>query len=249
MVLHYLAVNNLKSALRDSARVILHDCTTSPNSSNRKSHNEVVRPGFAGAMSNPTNSSSGRGGGRVRSVSTPTSRAGWLRGALVGSCSAVITVAAHAGAGGGMPRGSAFVIALLGCATIGAVTGSIPLHGRHTRIAGVILALGLAQALGHLTLFTAGGHHHGVAGAELTASMLAAHAAAAIVLGLVISSAEYLYVVCSSVLCWLRLFAAAVERPAHRTVRRVVSVVVIESVMLQAGLGMRAPPVRFAKTT
>jgi hypothetical protein len=76
--------------------------------------------------------------------------------------------------------------------------------------------------------------------------MLAAHAAAAVLLGLVISAAEYLYVVCTSVLCWLRLFAAAATRPAPRVLRRIRTGLVVESVMLQAGLGVRAPPAAFA---
>ena len=71
--------------------------------------------------------------------------------------------------------------------------------------------------------------------------MIAAHAVAAVILGLAISAAEYLYIVCSSVLCWLRLFAGHTPRPVPRVRRRATKVVAVRPVLV-TGLGMRAPP-------
>lgn len=177
-------------------------------------------------------------------MQTPKARARWARGALVGVSSAAMTAGAHAAAGGGLPRGSALVLVLLLCATVGAMLGVLRVEDRASRWIATTTALGAAQMLGHLALNMAG-HHHG--GAELAPgpSMIAAHAAAAVILGGVICVAEYLYVVCSSVLCWLRLFALRASRPVARVRRRTTNVVVVRPV-LATGLGMRAPPAAFA---
>lgn len=175
-------------------------------------------------------------------MSTSASSARWLRGTLVGACSSVLTAAAHAAASGGLPQGGALMVAVLVCGAAGATIGSASLEGRRTRVLGVVVALGLAQILGHLTIVASSGHHHMDAGLGLSSTMLAAHAAAAIVLGIAITAVEYLYLVCASVLSWLRLFAAAAPRPATRLARWATSVVVAQSVLLLSGLGMRAPP-------
>jgi hypothetical protein len=175
---------------------------------------------------------------------TPKARARWARGALVGVSSATMTAGAHAAAGGGLPSGSALVAVLLVCATVGAMVGALRVEGRAARWSATAAGLGVAQFLGHLVL-SAAGHHHG--GLEVTPgpSMIAAHAVAAVILGAAISAAEYLYVVCSSVLCWLRLFAMRTARPVARLRRRATNVVVVRPV-LATGLGMRAPPLVFA---
>lgn len=169
-------------------------------------------------------------------------RARWIRGALVGMSSAVVTAGAHAAAGGAVPQGAALIVSLLPAATVGAMLAGATLEGRRGRLLSVIAALTVAQFLGHLTLVAAaGGHHHG-AGLGLTASMVVGHIAAAVLLGMAITAVEYLYVVCASVLCWLRLFATAAPRPAVRSPRLVASDVVAHSVLRSPGLGMRAPP-------
>lgn len=173
-------------------------------------------------------------------MGTPKARARWLRGGLVGTTSAVLTVGAHSAAGGGIPSGGALVIALLACATVGAAVGCLRVESRGARWLATIAALCAAQVSGHLMLVTAGHHHAGNA-LGLSPSMAAAHAGAAVVLGLAITVAEYLYVVCSSVLCWLRLFAMRSPRPAGRPVRRRSDVVVVQPILV-TGLGMRAPP-------
>ena len=172
-------------------------------------------------------------------MSTPVARARWVRGALVGVCSAVLTAGAHTAAGGALPRGSALVVAALVCATAGGAIGGVRLTGRRTRPAAVIAALTVAQLLGHLVL--AGGHHH-VGGAGFTPAMIAAHLAAAVVLGIAISAVEYAYVVAASVLRWLRLFATAATGPVAPVRRWATNVVVVQPVLPHPGLGMRAPP-------
>ncbi|CAN5444471.1 hypothetical protein BH09ACT7_BH09ACT7_14380 [soil metagenome] len=136
------------------------------------------------------------------------------------------------------------ILLLLVCATAGAAVGGRRMENRRLRLVGVVAALCLIQLLGHLVLVVAGGHHHPGAGSlGLTPSMLAAHAAAAAVLGLTIAAVEYLFVVAASVLRWLRLFAAAVSPPAIvGLVCRPANVPAVQSVLLCTGLGMRAPP-------
>ncbi|MCV7301404.1 hypothetical protein H7J93_17435 [Mycobacterium barrassiae] len=182
-------------------------------------------------------------------MSTPKSRARWVRGVLVGLCSAVVTVGAHAAAGGLVPQGGRLVIAMIVCATVGAALATAPLEVRRDRLFGVIGALIVAQSVGHLTLMASAGHQHdhgGVLGA--TPSMTGAHLAAAVILGIAISSVEYLYVVCASVLCWLRVFAAPTSRPAVRSLPPASDDVRAQSVLRCSGLGMRAPPQLAAPT-
>jgi hypothetical protein len=170
---------------------------------------------------------------------TPKTRARWVRGVLVGASSAVMTVGAHLAAGGGLPHGAALVLALTLCATVASLLARVRLESRGARWIATTAALGAAQGLGHLAL-TVTGHHHGD-GLVPGPSMTAMHLGAAVVLGGAIAAAEYLYVVCSSVLCWLRLFARRAPRPTARIRRRITKVVVARPV-LATGLGMRAPP-------
>ena len=173
-------------------------------------------------------------------MGSPRARARWLRGALVGVTSAVMTAGAHGAAGGGIPGGGALVIALLACATVGAVVGGLRLQGRRAGWVATTSGLGVAQLLGHAALMTAG-HRHGGGLLDMDTSMAAAHLGAAVILGIAITAAEYLYVVCSSVLCWLRLFTMRALRPVARPPRRTSKIVVVAPVLV-TGLGMRAPP-------
>ena len=155
-------------------------------------------------------------------------------------CAALVTAAAHAGAGGGVPTGGALVLLLVVCATVGAAVGGIRLEGRVARAALVIGALAAAQALGHVML-TVGGHHEHT-GWLMTAPMLMLHVLAAVGLGLLIDAVDYLFAVCGSVLCWLRIFTAGHIRPAAGQGWRSTNVIVARPVLLRTGLGMRAPP-------
>lgn len=179
-------------------------------------------------------------------MSTPTLRARWLRGALVGACSAIVTATAHTFAEGQLPRGAALIVAMLLCATAGTAVARLALDGRHGRLVGAIGALSVAQVLGHLSFVVAGGQHHSATALGFTPAMVAAHAGAALVLGAAIAAVEYLYVVCVSVLRWLRVFAALALRPRVRRLHRAAKTVVAESVLFHDGVGMRAPPVRYA---
>lgn len=171
---------------------------------------------------------------------TPRACARGVRGALIGLTSAALTSGAHVAAGGNIPRGAALVLTLLLCATVGALSSSLRIDGRVASWAATTSALGLAQLLGHVAL-TVTSHHHGTDGLAPGALMTAVHLGAAVLLGGAITAAEYLYVVCASVLCWLRLFAGRALRPVPRVRRRPTKVVVARPV-LATGLGMRAPP-------
>ncbi len=177
-------------------------------------------------------------------MNTPESRARRVRGCLVGVCSAVLTATAHTFAGGQLPRGSALIVAMLVCATVGAVAARPVLDGRRARVIAVVGALSVAQVLGHLVIVVAGGHVHAAAALGLTPAMGAAHIGAAIALGAAIAAVEFLYVVCVSVLQWLRIFSTIAVPPHARRLDREVKTVVAESVLVSYGLGMRAPPLR-----
>lgn len=151
-----------------------------------------------------------------------------------------MTVGAHAGAGGALPSGGASVMALLACVTVGTLLSFVRVDGRGAALLATTTALCAAQLVGHATLTTAG-HQHAGSAFDMDVSMAAAHLGAAVVLGVAITAAEYLYVVCSSVLCWLRLFAMRAPRHAVLIVRRTVNDVAVAPVFT-TGLGMRAPP-------
>lgn len=141
--------------------------------------------------------------------------------------------------GRGLPSGAALPSLLLVCATIGGVTSRAPRSGHVPHVVYVVLALCGGQFLGHATLVVDGGHH---GAATMSWPMLAAHAGAAVVLGVLISASEYLYVLASSVLCWLRLVAIDRSRAVVRRSWRPTNTVVAQLILLRSGLGMRAPP-------
>ncbi|WKG03434.1 hypothetical protein [Mycolicibacterium sp. HK-90] len=174
-------------------------------------------------------------------MSTSVKHAAHLRGGLVGACSALTATVAHTAAGGMAPTSSPLIVLLLLCAALGAAVGGINPQTRAVKTGLLIAGLGAGQLLGHVALAVSGGHqHHAVS--LLSAPMAGLHLAAAVGLGLVIGMAEYLYVVCASVLSWLRIFAAARLRPAVFKLWWPSNVVVARPVLLRAGLGMRAPP-------
>lgn len=169
-------------------------------------------------------------------MSTPRSRARRLRGALIGVCSALLTCAAHAAAGGALPSGPTLVLVALACAIVGAAVAAAAVDGQRLRLLVTTAGLTVAQLFGHLILMVPA--HHG----GLTWSMAAAHLIAALLLGAVITAVEHLYAVCLTVLCWLRLFAAASRRPTPSGRRIEPRDVFAQSVLRACGLGMRAPP-------
>lgn len=173
-------------------------------------------------------------------MSSPDSHASRVRGALVGAFSAVATTTAHAAAGGAIPQSPALVMLALACATVGVALAGIRIEGRRLRMSAIIGALVVAQAVGHIALGVAAEHQHGGPGA--TPAMMAAHLAGAVVLGVAINAVEHLVAVCTSVLCWLRLFATGAPRALVRITIRTTSGVLAQLILLRSGLGMRAPP-------
>lgn len=165
--------------------------------------------------------------------------AGVLRGTLVGTCSALVTAAAHAAAGGNVLGTPLLLLALL-CGTVGAAVSTVRFESRAAQLLTVTAALGVAQAIGHMTL-AASAHHGGHAGAP-SLLMLTAHLVATVGLAALIALAEYLFAVCGSVLCWLHLVVVHRGRPGPRRPVRGRPVPVVRPVLLRSGFGMRAPP-------
>ncbi|OLP03315.1 hypothetical protein BVU76_06280 [Mycolicibacterium porcinum] len=173
-------------------------------------------------------------------MSTSAEHAARLRGGLVGVCSALTAMAAHTAAGGMAPTSSPLIVLLLLCAALGAAVGGLNPQTRSVKAGLLIAGLGAGQLLGHFALAMAGGHHHGPS--ISSAPMAGMHVAAAVGLGLAIGVAEYLFVVCASVLTWLRIFAADRIHPLIRELWWPSNEVVARPVLLRTGLGMRAPP-------
>ncbi|MGE2712813.1 hypothetical protein ACQI4L_02020 [Mycolicibacterium litorale] len=171
-------------------------------------------------------------------MSTVTSRAGALCGVLVGACSGLFAMAAHALAGGHVPTGPTLVLVALVCAAVGALAGA----DDRARAAGLVGAVGAGQLLTHVVLAVTAGHHGG--GHEVVPSlpMLLAHALAAVALGLLIGLVGHLYRVCASVLCWLMLTLVHRGHPSAPRRRHHTTSVVVQQLLLRSGLGMRAPP-------
>ncbi|MBO0681268.1 hypothetical protein JRC04_27715 [Mycolicibacterium sp. S2-37] len=170
-------------------------------------------------------------------MSTAAFRAGAVCGALVGVCSALLTAAAHAAVAGSMPSGAAAAMVLLISGSVGAISGAAAITRSRTHAGVLAAALVVGQILGHVALSLGHGGHDLLP----SAPMLAAHAAAAVALGVLISLVSHLYVVCASVLCWLSLVFVHRSRPAPRPIRET-KVVVARPVLFHSGLGMRAPP-------
>jgi hypothetical protein len=178
----------------------------------------------------------------VLRVSAAKLRAQWVRGGLVATCATLLTTGAHVVAGGSIPHGAPLVMAALISLTVGVLLAKVSLPGRRDGVLANIVALGLTQFVGHLTLSVfACGHTSG----HLSSAMVATHVAAAVLLGVLINLVEYLYTVCASVRSWLRLFTVASPRPHARSASFLEDVVAI-MVLRCAGLGMRAPPMEFA---
>lgn len=171
-------------------------------------------------------------------MSTAASRAGALCGALIGVCSALLTLTAHTAAAGMPPSGAAAVMVALVSALSGALVGTVAAGRRQVQWTHAAAALIAGQGLGHLTLAmdTSG---HGAHGLTPSAPMVAAHVAAAVALGALISMVAHLYTVCQSV---LSLVVVHRSRPVGQVVNRR-RTVPLRSLWVGSGTGLRAPPV------
>ncbi|MDX8143167.1 hypothetical protein SK854_13650 [Lentzea sp. BCCO 10_0061] len=107
-----------------------------------------------------------------------------LRGGLLATCAAALTVTAHGVGGGDFPDGAMTVFA-----TAIIALAATALADRKHSPATVVLALGVAQLFMHLLLNT-GGSHHGSSTASDSARMALAHVVAGVLLGALLAKAD-----------------------------------------------------------
>ena len=160
-------------------------------------------------------------------------------GALVAASSAALVTVAHTAAGGVVPRGGALSLAILLCASVGTLFSGIRPTSAGNRALTLVAAMAVTQLVGHLAL-TITDHHHG--GPAFTSQMIAAHAAAAVLLGVAIAAVEHLTAVAGSILCWLRLVLNRSPQPVPRPIIFWAKGIAARAVLRCQGLGMRAPP-------
>ena len=168
-------------------------------------------------------------------ATTPTAR---MRGAAVGALTAAMAVAGHGFGGGGFPSTAALTLLVLGCAGVGALTGSIRGGGGLALLG----ALACGQLVGHLALSTALAHQH--AGADLSPrglSMLLGHAAATVVCAALIRAAERLYGPITRVLRVLLRPIPAPPRPTAGAIRAA-GVGAAGPMLLDFAISRRGPP-------
>jgi hypothetical protein len=175
-------------------------------------------------------------------TTTPTGTAARLRGAAAGLLTAALAVAAHGGAGGGVPTGTAVVLLAVLAATIGGLAAT----GARTADVRVLLALLAAgQLVGHVML-SVDGHSHG-APASPAPAMLVAHAAAVAAGAVLIAAGDRLCrAVSRAVEVTVRAIAAPIPgRPilvtagADQPMR--------SALLLAASVSHRGPPVGFTR--
>lgn len=106
-----------------------------------------------------------------------------MRGGAVGATTAVLAVAAHGAAGGGVPTESSILLLVGVAVVLASVVTAVPVFQR--RVAAVPVLLTVGQVTAHLALTVGAGHHLTVAPA-----MLAAHGIAIALCGILIVAAE-----------------------------------------------------------
>ncbi|WP_051133308.1 hypothetical protein [Nocardia paucivorans] len=120
------------------------------------------------------------------------------RGTAAGLVSGTISLAAHGWvSAGAAPTGTSIMLLAATSAALGALVAGVgPLR---TGSAGLVAALWGGQLLGHLAMSRDSGHlHHG--DLQLTPTMIAAHALAALIAAIVIRGAEFAYRIGSAAL-------------------------------------------------
>ncbi|OFJ53903.1 hypothetical protein [Mycolicibacterium grossiae] len=130
-----------------------------------------------------------------------------LRGVCVGAASMAVAVAAHGSAGAELPATSSMVLLVLCAAMVGAVASS-PSEA-HRRLPVLVAYLAGGQTVGHCLLTFTAGHHHG--GSHATLPMLVAHGVAALVLAVLIGTAERSLAALAGVLWRLILVGVALR--------------------------------------
>lgn len=159
-----------------------------------------------------------------------------LRGTAVGAASAALAIAAHGMGGGELPQSSSLTLLIAVCATVGAVTATLPALMRGP--AALIVALGLGQGAAHVTM-TLSEHAHSPAPGLL---MLAAHAGATAACAVLVLAAERLFGVVTRV---LRAVLASLAPVAADTSASTVSTGFHRGpvdALLRASISRRGPP-------
>jgi hypothetical protein len=166
-------------------------------------------------------------------------RAARLRGVFVGASAGAVAVAGHSVGGAGLPAAPSIVLMVLLCAAVGALASSSA-EGLRRPIA-VLAYVSAGQLVGHRTLVFASTHSHAN---HWSASMLASHAAAAIVCAALICTAERLFAALAGVLWRLIVVLLALCDDVNpRTGRPVWARTALTSrILAGGGLGTRGPP-------
>ncbi|MEU8897399.1 hypothetical protein [Nocardia sp. NPDC048505] len=169
----------------------------------------------------------------------PAEVAARLRGALVGSASGAVSIAAHALGGGMVSPGDSSIVLLLGaCAVVGVVVGALR---ERTGFAELVLLLAAGQAIGHTALTLAPCHQPG---SHADGPMLLAHVLAIPLGALLIRAAEAgLARAASSVRCVVH--ALRTRPTAHRAATSIAvdpAIRVARRFLLSSGPGTRGPP-------
>ncbi|WP_128643889.1 hypothetical protein [Rhodococcus opacus] len=163
-----------------------------------------------------------------------------MRGALVGSVSGAVSIAAHGIGGGGMPPSESAVVLLIAvCAAVGAMVSAIRVSSHRTAFVVAVLAAG--QVAGHASLAVATHQSHGL---QLSASMIAAHVVATIVAAGLIRSAERACLIALAALSRIVLIVLA-PRPVDTgtwTATPVYRAKLALWLLVNATAGTRAPP-------
>ncbi|MGV8872525.1 MAG: hypothetical protein ACOH2Q_08365 [Rhodococcus sp. (in: high G+C Gram-positive bacteria)] len=160
-----------------------------------------------------------------------------LRGGAVGSVTAALAVAAHGMAGGGYPVGSALALLVVVSVGIGALT-AVP---RRSTV--LLPALMGGQLLAHIALSLSdmgSMHSHSLLP---SAAMIGFHAAASVVAGLLIATAERLYgPITSIVRAVLALLTPLPDGSAVGRVRFSVAMPSVHGTALDWVISRRGPP-------
>lgn len=174
---------------------------------------------------------------------TPVDATSGLRGAAVGTLSALVTAAAHQAGGGMSASTSALVLLVAACAAVGAVASTSVFSDSRARPALHLMAvLAVAQLLGHVMLTVVDGHHHGPV---LTDRMTASHVAAIVLGAFVIRAAEHGVRRAASLMRRVLpvLVAVIVERDDASTSLPAYRAPVARGIVDLSGCGTRGPPV------
>ncbi|MGW8811252.1 hypothetical protein [Gordonia terrae] len=170
-------------------------------------------------------------------MSTASTFASRLRGAMVGAVSGAAALPAHGLGGGMLPSSSGMVMLVSGCMLLGVLCS----HRAGAGLGMLVGQLAIGQGIGHLLLMAATAEHHH--GATLSASMMSSHLAVAAIAGLGLWIAEHLVrVVVASVTRWLAVLVTPVRPTPPRLQSSSTTLLVPRRLLLSSGGGTRGPP-------